>query len=244
MRLACGVSVLLFFAGANYRVDFRNVAAGAGLTERFPNGGDKSKRFILETTGSGAAFLDYDNDGLLDIFLVSGEGGVSRLYHNEGHGKFSDVTTKTGLGGSGWGQGVCAADYDNDGYTDLFVTYWGQNHLYRNAGGRPVRRRHGTRRAEAGQSALQHAAAPFSTMTTMGMPISSSRTTSSSTRQPRRNPAGIPIAFIASCRWHAAREASLSIATSCTTTTGMGRSPTCPKHPVSQRRIRTTRSAC
>jgi len=80
VRLACGVSVLLFFAGANYRVDFRNVAAGAGLTERFPNGGDKSKRFILETTGSGAAFLDYDNDGLLDIFLVSGEGGVSRLY--------------------------------------------------------------------------------------------------------------------------------------------------------------------
>ena len=135
MRLACGVSVLLFFAGANYRVDFRNVAAGAGLTERFPNGGDKSKRFILETTGSGAAFLDYDNDGLLDIFLVSGDGGVSRLYHNEGHGKFADVTAKMGLGGSGWGQGVCAADYDNDGYTDLFVTYWGQNHLYRNAGG-------------------------------------------------------------------------------------------------------------
>ena len=76
MKLACGVSVLLFFAGANYRVDFRNVAAGAGLTERFPNGGDKSKRFILETTGSGAAFLDYDNDGLLDIFLVSGDGGL------------------------------------------------------------------------------------------------------------------------------------------------------------------------
>ena len=136
MKLAWGVSVLLFYAGAAYRVDFRNVAASAGLTERFPNGGDKSKRFILETTGSGAAFLDYDNDGLLDIFLVSGEGGISRLYHNEGHGRFADVTGKMGLGGgSGWGQGVCAADYDNDGYTDLFVTYWGQNRLYRNAGG-------------------------------------------------------------------------------------------------------------
>ncbi len=134
------VSVLLYFAGDAYRVDFRNVAATAGLTERFPNGGDKTKRFILETTGSGAAFLDYDNDGLLDIFVVSGEGGLSRIYHNDGKGRFTDVTAKMGLGAAvassqGWGQGVCAADYDNDGYTDLFVTYWGQNHLYRNVGG-------------------------------------------------------------------------------------------------------------
>ncbi|HLH20281.1 MAG TPA: CRTAC1 family protein [Bryobacteraceae bacterium] len=126
----------LFFAGSSYRPDFRNVAAAAGLTAVFPNGGDRAKRFIVETTGSGAAFLDYDNDGLPDIFLVSGEGGVSRLYHNEGNGRFTDVTAKMGLGNtSGWGQGVCAADYDNDGFTDLFVTYWGQNHLYRNIGG-------------------------------------------------------------------------------------------------------------
>jgi enediyne biosynthesis protein E4 len=128
--------LLLFFAGAAYRVEFRNVAAEAGLTARFPNGGDTSKRFIVETTGSGAAFLDYDNDGLADIFLVSGEGGVSRLYHNEGKGHFRDVTAAMGLDkASGWGQGVCAGDYDNDGFTDLFVTYWGQNHLYRNLGG-------------------------------------------------------------------------------------------------------------
>jgi hypothetical protein len=129
-------ALLLFFAATAYRPDFRNVAASAGLTERFPNGGEQTKRFILETTGSGAAFLDYDNDGLPDIFLVSGDGGVSRLYHNDGKGRFTDVTTKMGLGAAtGWGQGVCAADYDNDGYTDLFVTYWGQNHLYRNLGG-------------------------------------------------------------------------------------------------------------
>ncbi len=135
MRLAA--SALLFFAGAPVGVRFENVAAKAGLAESFPNGGQHSKQFILETTGSGAAFLDYDNDGLLDIFLVSGEGGLSRLYHNEGNGRFSDVTAKIGLSGaSGWGQGVCAADYDNDGFTDLFVTYWGQNHLYRNIGGR------------------------------------------------------------------------------------------------------------
>jgi hypothetical protein len=131
------VTALFFFSGVSYTVRFQNVAASAGLTRSFPNGGEKTKQFILETTGSGAAFLDYDNDGLLDIFIVSGDGGVSRLYHNEGKGRFADVTEKMGLGGvSGWGQGVCAADYDNDGFTDLFVTYWGQNHLYRNVGGR------------------------------------------------------------------------------------------------------------
>jgi hypothetical protein len=136
MKWLAAVSGVLLFAGGSYTVQFQNVAATAGLTKAFPNGDEQQKPFILETTGSGAAFLDYDNDGLLDIFLVSGEGGLSRLYHNEGKGRFTDVTVKMGLAGvSGWGQGVCAADYDNDGFTDLFVTYWGQNHLYRNAGG-------------------------------------------------------------------------------------------------------------
>src|SRR5262249_501437 len=112
-------------------------ALKAGLTDSFPNGGQETKRFIVETTGSGAAFLDYDNDGLLDVFLVSGEGGVSRLYHNDGAGRFSDVTARLGLNGTpGWAQGVCAADYDNDGFIDLLVPYWGQNHLYHNVGGR------------------------------------------------------------------------------------------------------------
>ena len=137
MKTAAVLSGLLFF-GAAYQVDFRNVARSAGLTAPFPNGGDKAKQSILETTGSGAAFFDYDNDGLLDIYLVSGAGGVSRLYHNDGKGHFTDVTAKMGLSGApsnAWGQGVCAADYDNDGYTDLFVTYFGQNHLYRNVAG-------------------------------------------------------------------------------------------------------------
>jgi hypothetical protein len=139
------VSGLLLLADGTYTTQFQNVAAGAGLTRSFPNGGPQSKQFILETTGSGAAFLDYDNDGLPDIFLVSGEGGLSRLYHNDGKGRFTDVTAKMGLAGGasgragnstgGWGQGVCAADYDNDGFIDLFVTYWGQNRLYRNIGG-------------------------------------------------------------------------------------------------------------
>lgn len=121
---------------SEFRLDFRNVAKEAGLTTPIPNGGSVSKEFILETTGSGAAFLDYDNDGLADIFLASGPGSPSRMYHNEGGGKFRDVTEALGFSRQGWAQGVCAGDYDNDGYIDLFVTYWGQNSLYRNVGGR------------------------------------------------------------------------------------------------------------
>ena len=123
-------------AGAPYSPDFRNVAKQAGLKEVFPNGGVTSKEYIIETTGSGIAFVDYDNDGLLDIFVLSGPGGTNRMYHNEGNHKFRDVTDELKLRSSGWAQGVCAGDYDNDGYTDLFVTYWGQNHLYRNVDGK------------------------------------------------------------------------------------------------------------
>ena len=130
------VAVAALCCAAAAGINYRNVAREAGLTASFPNGGLHSKKYILETTGSGAAFLDYDNDGLLDIFLVSGPGGSNRLYHNLGSGKFADVTREMGLEHSGWGQGVCAGDFDNDGYIDLFVTYWGANVLYRNHGGR------------------------------------------------------------------------------------------------------------
>src|SRR5215469_10689744 len=94
--------------------DFRNVAPPAGLTASIPNGGDVSKQFIIETTGSGIAFIDYDNDGLPDIFVASGPGSRSRMYHNEGGGKFRDVSESLGLNREGWAQGVCAGDYDND----------------------------------------------------------------------------------------------------------------------------------
>ena len=77
--------------------DFRNVAREAGLTRPIPNGGSGSKQFIIETTGSGVAFIDYDNDGLPDIFVVSGPGSPSRMYHNEGGGKFRDVTAALGF---------------------------------------------------------------------------------------------------------------------------------------------------
>ena len=126
----------LLFAAPHPVADFRNIAERAGLRRSFPNGGATSKQFIIETTGSGVAFLDYDNDGLLDIFIVSGKGGSNRMYHNDGRDHFTDVTESLGLISDGWGQGVCAGDYDNDGYTDLFITYWGQNRLYRNLGGK------------------------------------------------------------------------------------------------------------
>ncbi len=116
--------------------EFVNIAAQAGLTHSVPNGGDESKTWIVETTGSGAAWIDYDNDGLLDAFLVSGPGAPSRLYRNQGDNKFTDVTEQTLPELEGWGQGVCAGDIDNDGFTDLFVTYWGGNRLLRNAQGR------------------------------------------------------------------------------------------------------------
>ncbi len=123
--------------------DFRDIAAAAGLTARTVIGGERTKQYILETTGGGAAILDYDDDGWPDIFLVNGARlgasatdaePVSHLYRNKGDGTFTDVTDKAGVGGRGWGQGVCAGDYDNDGHVDLFVTYYGHQILYRNNG--------------------------------------------------------------------------------------------------------------
>ena len=128
---------------ANPIADFRDLAAAAGLNARTVIGGERTKDFILETTGGGVAILDYDNDGWPDVFLVNGARlassttdamPVSHLYRNSGDGTFADVTEKAGVGGRGWGQGVCAGDYDNDGDVDLFVTYYGDQVLYRNNG--------------------------------------------------------------------------------------------------------------
>jgi len=122
---------------------FTNVAREAGLDVTTIYGGQQSNKYLLETTGCGAAALDYDGDGWMDIFLVNGttlEGfpkgqePTNHLYRNKGNGTFEDVTKRAGLAASGWGQGACAGDYDNDGHEDLFVTYWGQNKLYRNTG--------------------------------------------------------------------------------------------------------------
>jgi enediyne biosynthesis protein E4 len=123
---------------------FTDVTGIAGLSHALNiSGSPKDKRYLLEEMGCGAAFFDYDNDGHLDIFLVNGSSldpsvrartPTSYLFHNNGDGTFTDVTAKAGLVRSGWGQACCIGDYDNDGFDDLFVSYWGQNVLYHNNG--------------------------------------------------------------------------------------------------------------
>jgi hypothetical protein len=124
-------------------VNFKDIAEQAGLTAVNVSGGADKKDYILETTGDGVAIFDYDDDGWMDILLVNattldGQGrgatSTSHLYHNLGNMHFENVTAKAGLGKVGWGQGVCAADYDNDGHTDLFITYYGHSVLYHNEG--------------------------------------------------------------------------------------------------------------
>ena len=123
---------------------FTDVTAAAGLSRAVNvSGSPADKQFLLEEMGGGVALFDYDNDGWLDIFLVNGSSfdpkvrdrkPTSYLFHNNGDGTFTDVTRKAGLTHSGWGQGCCVGDYDNDGFDDLFVTYWGRNLLYHNNG--------------------------------------------------------------------------------------------------------------
>jgi enediyne biosynthesis protein E4 len=143
MRAAVAIFAVFSLAALQHETGsftFADVAASAGLNTKTVFGGETSKRYIVETTGGGVAFVDYDRDGWVDIFLVNGsrfEAGVNatnHLYRNNRDGTFTDVTKHAGLERSGWGQGVCAGDYDNDGHTDLFVTYWGRNVLYRNTG--------------------------------------------------------------------------------------------------------------
>ena len=120
---------------------FVDIAEKAGLTTPNIFGGVDTKKYIIETTGNGVALFDYDNDGWLDILLVNGtrlegfpagRGPTNRLYRNNHDGTFTDVTVKAGLSGTGWGQGVCVGDYDNDGWEDIYVTYYGKNRLYHN----------------------------------------------------------------------------------------------------------------
>ncbi len=153
--LALGVLALAFPSrqpaqSPAWPVTFTDVASEAGLVHSTMYGGVDRKRFIIETNGSGVALVDVDNDGWLDAFVLSGtrlkEGAredaefkaadapTNRLYRNTRNGRFEDVTDRAGLRRTGWASGVCAGDYDNDGWTDLFVTYFGQNVLYRNLG--------------------------------------------------------------------------------------------------------------
>lgn len=128
-------------SGLPFHAHFTDIAAQAGLRAPVIYGPPDHMDYILESMGCGVAFLDYDNDGWLDIFLLSGtrregpvEGATNRLYKNNRDGTFSDVTAKAGLTRQGWACGVTIGDYDNDGFDDIFITGWPQNILYRNNG--------------------------------------------------------------------------------------------------------------
>jgi enediyne biosynthesis protein E4 len=129
-----------FVEGA--RVVFEDHTAKAGLDGFRHRAGGPEKRYIIETKSGGAAVLDYDNDGWLDVYLPSAspwealfgeaEHGISRLYRNNRDGTFSDVTSPAGVPNRAWAFGVVAGDYDNDGWTDLYVSNLGPNRLYHN----------------------------------------------------------------------------------------------------------------
>jgi enediyne biosynthesis protein E4 len=128
-------------SGKPFGVRFTDVAHAAGLRVPSICGAVEHTQYLIETTGSGIAFLDYDNDGWLDIFVLTGARmdrtapqATNRLYKNNHDGTFTDVTEKAGLVRTGWAMGVTVGDYNNDGFEDIFVTYWGQNVLYRNNG--------------------------------------------------------------------------------------------------------------
>jgi hypothetical protein len=132
-------------------VQLTDIAGQAGLAHPSIYGGVDRKRFIIETNGAGVALIDYDRDGWLDALVLSGTrladgqrrdasfgagaAPTNRLYRNRRDGTFVDVTDQLGLRRTGWASGVCAGDYDNDGWPDLLLTYYGQNVLYRNERG-------------------------------------------------------------------------------------------------------------
>jgi hypothetical protein len=148
-RVVSGAILLAVVAvHAQTAVSFENVAKAVGLVVTNVNGASPEK-YLVETMGSGAAFLDYDDDGWIDLFVVDG-GSIAaagksapaapkpqaqhRLFHNEGKGLFKDVTAASGIVHHEYGMGVCAGDVDRDGRTDLYITNYGPNALYRNAG--------------------------------------------------------------------------------------------------------------
>jgi enediyne biosynthesis protein E4 len=130
-------------ASAAPGVSYADITAGSGLGGFQHVSGGPDKHYIIEATGSGVALWDYDDDGLPDVYLVNGStlerlrrgepAPRAALFRNNGDRTFTDVTAKAGVANERWGQGVCAGDFDNDGRSDLYVTNFGKNRLYRQA---------------------------------------------------------------------------------------------------------------
>ncbi|HEY6332098.1 MAG TPA: CRTAC1 family protein [Blastocatellia bacterium] len=130
---------LIARGNAKSAVQFVDVTEASRI--HFKHNSDPQKKYIVESMSGGVALFDYDNDGWLDIFFTNSltldtagnpNSSSCALYHNNGDGTFTDVTEKSGLAHPGWAMGVVAADFDGDGWTDLYVTCLGHNHLYRN----------------------------------------------------------------------------------------------------------------
>ena len=130
-------------SGLPFNAKFINVAKSAGLRSPVIYGDEGRADYVLESLGCGAAFIDYDNDGWMDIVILTGRrrtgptppDATIKLYHNNRDGTFKDVTAQSGLGRGGiWALGITVGDYDNDGFDDIFITCWGQNILFHNGG--------------------------------------------------------------------------------------------------------------
>lgn len=136
-------TIVLSSDGGDFDISFVNISKNAGLSHKTVFGSEHTNKYLLETTGCGVAWFDFNRDGWLDLFFVNGsrldgfagqQVPTGHLYQNNRNGTFSDVTAKAGLLRTGWGQAVCIGDFDNDGWDDLFVSYFGKNALYRNLG--------------------------------------------------------------------------------------------------------------
>ena len=154
LRIGAVVALCVTAVGAArtsvWDVQFEDIGERAGLVAPSIYGGEERKRFIIETNGAGAGWIDVDDDGWIDALVLGGtrlEPGerrdvsdpaafapTTRLYRNMRDGTFSDITARSGLGRTAWASSVCAGDYDNDGLMDLYVTAYGTNVLYRNRG--------------------------------------------------------------------------------------------------------------
>ena len=137
-----GAAAALLVAAPGVPLTFTDVTAASGIRFRHVNGAF-GKKYLPETLGAGCAFLDFDNDGWQDVLLVNSMSWPTRpgppsylaLYRNNHNGTFTDITRQAGLAVQMYGLGVAAADYDNDGNVDIYVTALGANHLFRNLGG-------------------------------------------------------------------------------------------------------------